>query len=242
MTGKSVTCTRSTRPAAISARFIDRLPCERNGTSDSSLSRATTSTASPLTTVAFGQSRGSSQRRRHHRRRQVHHPRDPRVTHLGLLGARGQHLHERPERVRPEDHPLLRVVQGEAVVEQLGALLAPVAGPVGAGGAVAVEAGEDVEGVGSGHGGAPATTARRSPLVPAVVSVRSRWTTRTTVRFAAAFVARLPDRGCRRDLGPSSAVQHQVRRQRRSSSRRRSPAPSPQPTKASMVMPSDACS
>jgi hypothetical protein len=29
------------------------LPCERNGTSDSSLSRATTSTASPLTTVAF---------------------------------------------------------------------------------------------------------------------------------------------------------------------------------------------
>jgi hypothetical protein len=47
----------STWPAAISARFIDRLPCERNGTSDSSLSRATTSTALPLTTVAFGQSR-----------------------------------------------------------------------------------------------------------------------------------------------------------------------------------------
>src|ERR671933_2958751 len=60
MTGKSVTCTRSTRPAAISARFMDRLPCERNGTSDSSLSRVTTSTASPLTTVAFGQSRGPS--------------------------------------------------------------------------------------------------------------------------------------------------------------------------------------
>jgi hypothetical protein len=33
--------TRSTRPAAISARFIDRLPCDRNGTSDCSLSRAT---------------------------------------------------------------------------------------------------------------------------------------------------------------------------------------------------------
>jgi hypothetical protein len=32
--GESVTWTRSTRPAAISARFIDRLPCERNGTSD----------------------------------------------------------------------------------------------------------------------------------------------------------------------------------------------------------------
>jgi Amidohydrolase family len=58
--GKSVTCTRSTSPAAISARFNDRLPCERNGTSDSSLSRATTSTASPRTTVASGQSRGSS--------------------------------------------------------------------------------------------------------------------------------------------------------------------------------------
>jgi hypothetical protein len=42
------------------ARANDRLPCERNGTSDSSLSRATTSTASPLTRVAFGQSRGPS--------------------------------------------------------------------------------------------------------------------------------------------------------------------------------------
>ena len=60
MTGNSVTCTRSTRPAAISARFRDRLPCERNGTSDSSLSRATTSTASPAATVASGQSRGPS--------------------------------------------------------------------------------------------------------------------------------------------------------------------------------------
>src|SRR4029453_949755 len=58
ITGKSVTWTRSTRPPAISARFNDRLPCERNGTSDSSLSRATTSTASPRTTVASGQSRG----------------------------------------------------------------------------------------------------------------------------------------------------------------------------------------
>jgi hypothetical protein len=60
ITGKSVTWTRSTRPAAISARFMDRLPCERNGTSDSSLSRATASTASPRTTVASGQSRGPS--------------------------------------------------------------------------------------------------------------------------------------------------------------------------------------
>jgi hypothetical protein len=60
LVNKSVTWTRSTRPAAISARFSDRLPCERNGTSDSSLSRATVSTASPLTTVASGQSRGPS--------------------------------------------------------------------------------------------------------------------------------------------------------------------------------------
>jgi hypothetical protein len=37
------------------------------------------------------------------------------------------------------------------VVEELGALLAPVAGPVAAGGAEAIEAGKDVEGVGSGH-------------------------------------------------------------------------------------------
>jgi hypothetical protein len=44
----------------LTARAQHWLPCERNGTSDSSLSRATTSTASPLTTVASGQSSGSS--------------------------------------------------------------------------------------------------------------------------------------------------------------------------------------
>ena len=90
---------------------------------------------------------------RHHRRRQAPHPGDPWVTHLGLLGARGQHPCERPIRVGPEDHPLLLAVHGEAVVEQLGALLAPVAGPVaaGVGGAEAIEAGEDVERVGRGH-------------------------------------------------------------------------------------------
>ena len=54
MTGKSVTWTQSTRPAAISARFIDRLPCERNGTGDSSFRRVTISTASPRSTVASG--------------------------------------------------------------------------------------------------------------------------------------------------------------------------------------------
>jgi hypothetical protein len=41
-----------------------------------------------------------------------------------------------------QDHPLLRVVQGKAVVEQLGALPTPVAAPGAAVGAVAVEAGK----------------------------------------------------------------------------------------------------
>src|SRR5687768_10028960 len=149
MTGKSVTCRRSTRPAAISARFNDRLPCERNGTSDSSLSRATTSTASPLTTVAFGQLRGPSSVVDTTVAGRLLS--DPWVTHFGLLGARGQHPRECPIRVGPEDHPLLRAVQGKAVVKQLGALLTPVAAPVAAVGAVAVEAGKDVEGVGSRH-------------------------------------------------------------------------------------------
>src|ERR671916_423857 len=152
ITGKSVTWTRSTRPAAISARFHDRLPCERNGTSDSCLSRATTSTASPLTTVAFGQSRGSSSVVD----TTVAGILRIRVTHGSRTsdsnGARGKHPCEQPVRVGPEDHPLLRAEQGEAVVEQLGALLAPVAGPLGAGGAVAVEARENVERVGRGHG------------------------------------------------------------------------------------------
>ena len=52
--------------------------------------------------------------------------------------------------VGPEDHPLLLAVQGEAVVEELGALLTPVAALGAAVGAKAVEAGKDVEGVGSG--------------------------------------------------------------------------------------------
>src|SRR6266511_4397257 len=150
ITGKTVTCTRSTRPAAISARFIDRLPCERNGTSDSSFSRATTSTASPLTRVASGQSRGPSS--------------VVDTTVAGRLLIRVTHGSRtsdssvlRPASARtpgtcwPEDHPLLLAVQGEAVVEQLRALLAPVATPVASVGAVAIEAGKDVEGIGSGH-------------------------------------------------------------------------------------------
>ena len=73
------------------------------------------------------------------------------VTDLRLLGARGQHLRVRPVGVGPEDHPLLLVVQGEAMVKQLGALLAPVATPVAAVGAEAIEAGTDVESLDSGH-------------------------------------------------------------------------------------------
>jgi hypothetical protein len=41
--------------------------------------------------------------------------------------------HELPIGVGPEDHPLLGAVQGKAVVEQLGALLTPIAAPVAAG-------------------------------------------------------------------------------------------------------------
>ena len=59
----------------------------------------------------------SLQRGRHHRCRHASHPGDPWVAQLGLLDARGQHLRVRLVRVGPEDHPLLRVVQGEAAVE-----------------------------------------------------------------------------------------------------------------------------
>jgi hypothetical protein len=48
-----------------------------------------------------------------------------RVTHgspgSGSPGARGELVRELPEGAGPEDHPLLLAVQGEAVVEQLGA-------------------------------------------------------------------------------------------------------------------------
>src|SRR3954451_203775 len=152
ITGKRVTWTRSTRPAAISARFIDRLPCERSGTSDSSLSRATTSTASPLPTVASGQSRGSSSVVDTTVAGSVH----IRVTH----GSRTSDSSVLEASIRANSRCVLAPktircsgpYKARAMVEQLGALLAPVAGPLGAGGAVTVEAGEDVEGVGRGHG------------------------------------------------------------------------------------------
>src|SRR5207249_2333120 len=76
---------------------------------------------------------------------------DPRVAHVGVLRARRQHLRERPVGVGPEHHPLVLVVDGEAVVEEFGTLLAPVAGPIAAGAPEAVEAGEHIEGVSRGH-------------------------------------------------------------------------------------------
>jgi hypothetical protein len=133
----------------MSARFIDRLPCERNGTSDFLLEPL-----DDVDGVAAHEGRvrpveGSLQRGRHHRRRHAPHP----GGQVGQVGPAPQQLQEGAKGVGPEDHPLLGVVQGEAVVEQLGALLAPIAAPV----AVtvvrpeAVEGGEDVEGVGRGH-------------------------------------------------------------------------------------------
>src|SRR5215203_594772 len=95
---------------------------------------------------------GSFEGRRYHRCRQIPHPGIYQVTHLRLLGARVQHLHELPKGVGPEDHPLLLLVQGEAAVEKLGALLTPIATPVATVvRAEAVEAGKDVEGVRGGH-------------------------------------------------------------------------------------------
>src|SRR6266498_581937 len=151
MTGRSVTWTRSTRPAAISARFSDRLPCERNGTSDSSLSRATTSTASPLTRVASGQSSGPCSvvdttvigrfliRVTHGSRAS-----DSSVLEASICACARYVL--APKTIR-----CFWSYRARRLVEQLGALLAPVAAPVAAMGAVAVEAGKDVESVGSGH-------------------------------------------------------------------------------------------
>ena len=141
---------RSTSPAAINARFIERLPCERNGTSDSSLSRATTSTASPLATLASGQSRGASS--------VVDTTVAGRLRILVTHASRTDSRCSRPATARMPDRCWLRRPfagrrgRGRGGGRgSLGALLAPVAGPVAAGGAEAVEAGEDAEGVGSAH-------------------------------------------------------------------------------------------
>src|ERR1700743_3768661 len=150
ITGKSVTWTLSTRPAAISARFIARLPCERNGTSDSSLSRVTTSTASPLSTVASGQSRCPS------RvddtivagRFTIRVTHGSRTSDSSVLAA--SICADNPICSRAYHRSLLLAVQGEPAAEQSGALLAPIAAPVAAADAAeAVEAGKD----GGGGGG-----------------------------------------------------------------------------------------
>ena len=62
---------------------------------------------------------------------------------------------EHPHGVRAEDQPLWFAIEGEAAVEELRSLLAPVAAPITLGtvGAVAVEGGVDIEGVESGHVG-----------------------------------------------------------------------------------------
>ena len=95
-------------------------------------------------------------------RRQGPHPVHPRIADVVALTAGGQHLHEGQIGVGSEDHPLRTVVRREPVRQQLGTLLAPVAAPVarGAVGTEAVEAGEDVKGVGRGH--APTDKIRRS--------------------------------------------------------------------------------
>jgi hypothetical protein len=69
------------------------------------------------------------------------------------IDARGHDLSNLPEGGGPEEHPLLGAEEGGAMLEQLGALLAPIATPVGllVKGSVAVEGGEDVPGVDSGH-------------------------------------------------------------------------------------------
>src|SRR5919108_280430 len=52
---------------------------------------------------------GAFQSGRHDRCRHAPHPRDPWVTHLGLLGARGQHPRKCPIGVGPEHHPVVGV-------------------------------------------------------------------------------------------------------------------------------------
>ena len=69
---------RSTRPAAISARFSE--------------SCRASAAAAP-------------------------HPRDPRIEHRGFIGDRGQHPLEVTEGGGPEDHPLLAVERGAAMLE-----------------------------------------------------------------------------------------------------------------------------
>ena len=68
-------------------------------------------------------------------------------------GLRANGLHEHPHGVRTQDQALRLAIEGEAAIEELRSLLAPVATPItfGTVGAVAVKGGVDVEGVESGH-------------------------------------------------------------------------------------------
>ena len=96
---------------------------------------------------------GLLERRRHHRGRHAPHSVVHRVDLLQLPGARPQQLHEVPEGVRPPAPSAAPRRTSRGGARGTRALLAPVAAPVPGGtvGAVAVEGGEDVEGVGRGH-------------------------------------------------------------------------------------------
>src|ERR671934_3152742 len=85
ITGKSVTWTRSTRPAAIRARFIDRLPCERKRQLGFLLEPSDDVDGVAIHDGRVRPVEGFFQCGRHHDCRQVPHAGDPWVTHLGLL-------------------------------------------------------------------------------------------------------------------------------------------------------------
>src|SRR6478735_4374098 len=76
-----------------------------------------------------------------------------RARGAGSAGLRSDGLYEHPHGVRAEDQALRLAIEGEAAVEELRSLLAPVAAPItfGTVRAVAVEGGVDVEGVESRH-------------------------------------------------------------------------------------------
>lgn len=60
---------------------------------------------------------GAIQRGRHHRGWHIPHPGDPRVAHIGLLGARGKHLHKLPERGGPR-RPFVAQRRGAVTVKR----------------------------------------------------------------------------------------------------------------------------
>jgi hypothetical protein len=50
---------------------------------------------------------------------------DPGIAHVGSFSAVGQHRREGPIQFGAEDHPLVLALEGEAPVEQFGAMLTP---------------------------------------------------------------------------------------------------------------------